>query len=168
MNEIVSSKLRLTPMNQTDWELYVSHVVAAEELFVQYGIEPSDYLVACIQEPAKNVLYYSVVSNDTGKTVGYIGIAPDSRDLEFYIFKEYRRQGYATEAISVFAKEYLNGTVTGKKEESVIAETLRDNAASIALLEKVGFKKQGSGIRTELSDSENSCIGFCVYSYGVQ
>ena len=165
MNEIVSNKLNLIPMNLTDWGTYVTHVVEAEELFIQYGIEPSDYLIECIQEPTENVLYYSIVSKDTGKMVGYIGITPENNNIEFYIFKEYRKQGYGAEAISAFTKAYLDGTISGKTEENVVAETLSDNSASIALLEKLGYQRQAVGIRMDFSDLDKAAIGLCVYSY---
>lgn len=165
MNEIVLEKINLTPMDETDWATYVAHVVDAEEFYIQYGIEPSEYSIECIQEPTPNVIYYSIISKEKNKMVGYIGIAPENNNIEFYIFKEYRKQGYGFEAISAFTRAYLSGAISGKKEENVIAETLRDNRASIALLEKLGYQKQAVGIRVSFDDNGSSAIGLAKYVF---
>lgn len=165
MNEIVSEKINLTPMNKTDWAAYVAHVTEAEELYKQYGIEPSKNLIECIQKPTPNVIYYSVISKDLNTMVGYIGITPANNNIEFYIFKEYRRQGYGYEAVSSFTRVYLNGTISGKTEENVIAETLSDNSASIALLEKLGYQKRATGIRVNFDESNGSVIGLAKYAF---
>lgn len=165
MNEIVSEKINLTPMNKTNWAAYVSHVIEAEELYNQYGIEPSKDLIDCIQNPTPNVIYYSVISKDLNTMVGYIGITPANNNIEFYIFKEYRRQGYGYEAVSAFTRAYLDGAVSGKPEENVIAVTLSDNSASIALLEKLGYQKRATGIRVNFDESNGSAIGLDRYAF---
>ena len=165
MNEMISEKINLTPMDETDWAAYVAHVTEAEELYIQYGIEPSGYLIDCIREPTPSVIYYSIISKDMNTMVGYIGITPENNNLEFYVFKEFRKQGYGFEAVSAFTRAYLNGTVSGKKEEKVVAETLSDNGAAIALLEKFGYKKQAVGIRLSFDESKGSAVCLAVYAF---
>ena len=165
MSEMVLEKIALKPMDETNWAAYVAHVTEAEELFIQYGVEPSEYLIECIKTPTPNVIYYSVISKDADTMVGYIGITPENNNIEFYIFKEYRKQGYGAEAISAFTKAYLDGTVTGKAEENVVAETLSDNGASIALLEKLGYQKQAVGLRLISGKDGDSAVCLSVYAF---
>ena len=155
MNEKAFEKTRIAPMNGEDWKNYVAHVTGADEIYFQYGEEASDELIGCIREPTEGVLYYSIISKDTNAMTGYVGITLENSNVEFYIFKEYRRRGYASEALAGFINAYMDGEITGKAEESVIAETLSVNAASIGLLEKLGFQKQAIGFRVNFEEGDH-------------
>ncbi len=147
MKEIRSEKNRLIPLREADWENYFNHVTGDGEVYLQYGMEPSDDLIDAISQPTKNVLYYSVLSAETDEMVGYVGVTPENGNLEFYIFKEYRRKGHGEEAIAAFSRVYLDGKVTGKREKVIVAETMSDNDPASALLEKLGFVKHATVLR---------------------
>ena len=73
-----------------DWKEYVSHVVEADEIYVQYGCEATKELLNEIQEPTQGVIYYSIRRSDSNQPVGYIGIFEENDNIEFHIYKEHR------------------------------------------------------------------------------
>lgn len=126
-NDIKTERLILHEMTAADWAEYVAHVTEADELFVQYGIEPDERLIEFIKEPTIGGFYRSIAPRDTGETVGYIGVYEEEDKLEFYVFREYRRRHYCAEAVGAFIKAYLSGVLTGTRHDRVIAETLWEN-----------------------------------------
>ena len=155
---IETDRITLREITETDWANYVSHVTGDGEVFIQYGLEPDPDLLENIQNPTPEVIYRTIILNDTDEMVGYIGIAPWNDNIEFYTFKEHRNKNYCSEALPLFIQAYLNGQLNKEVHESVIAETLGINEASIHLLEKTGFVKEAIGIRVFLpeDDEENT------------
>lgn len=82
--------------------------------------------------------YYSIFEKITNNMIGYVAITFHElwqEEIEFYIYKDFRRKGYAYEACSALLKYYF--TVS---EESTISSTTRsDNIATKGLLTKLGF-----------------------------
>lgn len=150
LKEMKTDRLTLREMNMDDWKDYVSHVVEADEIFLQYGCEACEELLDEIQEPTPGVIYYSISITDTDQRIGYIGILEKNDNIEFHIYKEHRNHHYCTEALKAFLRAYLNGEMTGEKHESVFGETLSKNKPSCRVLENAGFKKEGVG------------FGFCI------
>jgi RimJ/RimL family protein N-acetyltransferase len=67
-------------------------------------------------------------------------------EIGYHVREAHRRRGYATEALrALLAWAFAHPEVRG-----VIAETAADNAASIGLLEKLGFARAGDGSRPGL------------------
>ena len=145
LTEIKTERLTLREMNTNDWKEYVSHVVEADEIYVQYGCEATKELLNEIQEPTQGVIYYSIRRSDSNQPVGYIGIFEENDNIEFHIYKEHRNHHYCAEALKAFLRAYMDGEMTGEKHESVFAETLSENKPSCRVLENVGFKKEGVG-----------------------
>lgn len=149
MRQLYTKNLILKKMNKSDRNNFVSHVVEAGELYIQFGSEPSEALIDCIREPTNGVIYYSMVLKSTKEMVGYIGVLPETDNVEFYVFREYRRNGYAYEALLTITIAYLNGAVDGSSHDSITAETLIENSPSIALLEIVGYRKQATALKSD-------------------
>ena len=145
LTEIKTERLTLREMNTNDWKEYVSHVLEADEIYVQYGCEATKELLNEIQEPTQGVIYYSIRRSDSNQPVGYIGIFEENDNIEFHIYKEHRNHHYCAEALKAFLRAYMDGEMTGEKHESVFAETLSENKPSCRVLENVGFKKEGVG-----------------------
>ena len=165
-NSLEHTALEFYAMDQVCWERYVEHVQDPDEFYYQYCMEQTPELLDLIQDMTPGVIYYSVLLKDTKEMVGYVGIAPDSDDIEIYVFKEYRRRSYGYTVLKAFSDLYLNGTITGKEEKEVVAVTLFDNDPAIKLLEKVGFKKRATGFRVDLSgDEERTSACICEYVY---
>lgn len=157
-NDIKTERLILHEMTAADWAEYVAHVTEADELFVQYGIEPDERLIEFIKEPTIGVLYRSIALRDTGETVGYIGVYEEEDNLEFYVFREYRRRHYCAEEVGAFIKAYLSGVLTGTLHDRVIAETLWENGPAAEMLKKAGFMSDAVGFKLS-ENRENNIMG---------
>lgn len=143
---ITTDRLVLRPLTPDDWGNFIERVVEADECLLQFGIEPGEELREVIKEPCTDqVVYYTIVLAETDEIIGYIGLAPKSDNLEFYIFADHRRNGYAFEAIRAFINSCVEGVITGKSHKRFIAETIHDNEPCIALLTKLGFKECRAG-----------------------
>ena len=140
-----TDRLILREISDEEWDNYYNHVTEADEIFVQYGREPTADLLEFIKHPTPDVIYYSIILKDTEEMVGYIGIPEYSSSIEYYIFREYRHNSYAYEALTAFVDAYLDGLITPDKKSSVSAEVVFDNEASDRLLKKAGFAKLGTG-----------------------
>lgn len=166
MPDLNTERLFLRPICDDDWKNYISHVIAANEIYIQYGSEPTDDLIEYIQNPTPNVIYYSVIEENGRTMIGYIGIMEYNDNIEFYIFKEFRRNGYAAEALYAFIKAYLDGDITGSEHWEITAETLYENTPSVQLLEKLGFQREAIGFRIcENKNDVFSGISLCEYKY---
>ena len=75
LTEIKTERLTLREMNTNDWKEYVSHVVEADEIYVQYGCEATKELLNEIQEPTQGVIYYSIRRSDLSSFHGTHRIA---------------------------------------------------------------------------------------------
>ena len=140
-NTISTDRLLLRPMTDEEWTLIVNSVFENDECMFQFGAEKSKELLVITDEPnRKAVTYYAVVLKGTDELVGYAGFAQTLSNIEFYVFKEYRRKGYACEAIRTFMDSCLKGEITGKPQKKFYAEVNVDNAPCIGLLEKLGFR----------------------------
>ena len=157
-------KIELRNMTGVDWSNYVQHVVKADELFTQYGCEPTEELIECINTMTPNVISYSVYMIQKNIMVGYIGVTPKTSNLEFYIFQEFRKMGIGTDALNLLIWLWFTGQITGDREAKIEAETLSQNLASVRLLEKLGFQKEAVGLRMILSE-DASYQTISLYSY---
>ena len=152
LNKIETERLYLRPANNgTDLEDYLHHLTDADEWLFQYAEEYSEELYNMIDFTSHRVLCYAVCGKDTGQMLGYVGLMPEimdaSSNLEFYIFKEHRRQGVATEAIQAFLSQFHSGALFGFSGKTVIAEAVYENDPSKMLIEKLGFTKTAVGMR---------------------
>ncbi|MCQ2478791.1 MAG: GNAT family N-acetyltransferase, partial [Clostridia bacterium] len=85
---------------------------------------------------------YPVLTKDN-KNIGYVQIAPtdDGWEIGYHIAKKYTGKGYASEAVSSFLP-----VIAEKKALSVIyGISLKENIASIKVMEKCGFENLYSG-----------------------
>lgn len=138
-----------------DYDKYIAHVVEADEIFVQYGYEPTEEILEAIREPYAGTMLFSMISKTDGDMLGYIGITEELDNLEFYTFPDYRNQGYCTEAVKVLLQAYLCGDLTGTPHDQVYGETIDVNEASMRVLEKCGFEKKAVGMSVSIDDNGN-------------
>lgn len=90
-------------------------------------------------------LVYPLLKKDNGTNVGYVQIIPMENsiwEIGYHVAKKYTCNGYATEAIKVFLPVMTE--IIGIRE--VYGICLKENKASIRVLEKCGFEKIFSGI----------------------
>lgn len=94
-----------------------------------------EFLISCYGQKDKPLVYPVLLKN--GTNIGYVQTVPIDGGVEigYHIAKKYTLNGYATEAVKVFAPfmmKKLNLNV-------LIGICLADNAASRRVLEKCGF-----------------------------
>lgn len=159
------SEIELRNMTAADWNNYVFQVVKADELYLQYGQEPTEELIECINTMTPNVIYYSIYLKPMNIMAGYVGITPKTGNLEFYVFQEFRKMGIGATAVNLLIGLWFSGKITGKRETKIEAETLSQNLASIRLLEKLEFQRDAVGYRVILSEDggNDQSIGLCSY-----
>ncbi len=88
---------------------------------------------------------YVIVLKEENKVIGTVNVfaddsrAVDAKEIGYSISAAYQRKGYAYEALTAL----LNLLQNELKLELVVAGVLDENIASIRLLEKLGFEKEG-------------------------
>lgn len=169
-----TERLDLIPsVDERDLNNYISDLMLTNDFYFQYGQPYSAELLEAIDFHSSGVIYYSLFLKDTETMVGYVGILPYEDDptcgeLEFYIFRNYRKQGFSKEALTAFINAFFVGSLTGVRGESVEAETLSENEVVIKLLEEMGFERQAWGMRLTLNDDgeinrDNPVLGLRRY-----
>lgn len=109
---------------------------------------------------------FSIIRREDGQVLGHIGLEADglrfrvkSLSLDYYLGEEYARRGYMSEALGgllrrLFLREGL---------EAVSARAFAENAASIALLEKLGFTREGT-LRRAVYTYQDQCFDDVLFS----
>lgn len=92
---------------------------------------------------------------EDGAVIGHVSAQPDGLryqvdavSLSYYLGEAYARQGYMTEAVGAVVKDVFYKTRT----QVVSARSFVENEGSVALLEKLGFTREGT-LRRALPDS---------------
>lgn len=113
-------------------EVYESVGEAAETiafLITQYGTDDGP-------------LVYPVLTK-AGDNIGYVQLAPieDGWEIGYHIAKKYTGKGYATEAVDAF----LPVIASRKGLTEIAGICLRENTASVRVMEKCGFENVFTG-----------------------
>lgn len=175
-DDIITDRLVLRQSSDDrDLENYLSHLKSANEFYFQYGKEYSDELCQMIDFHSSGVIYYSVFLKEQNIMVGYVGIMPyrdnNAGEIEFHIFKEYRRNHYASEALTALMEWYMSAELNNKSEKKITAETLIENEISCKLLEHIGFEREAVGLRlaeslTDIDELKPPLgVGMAVYQF---
>ncbi len=114
--------------------------------------EQRNQLVLCLKE--------------TGIVIGHIGMDQDSLRyrvesvcLDYYLGEEYSRKGYMSEALNCVI-EFL---FCRRGAEAVCARSFAENTASIALLTKLGFTREGT-LRQAVRNFEGKVFDDVLFS----
>ena len=92
--------------------------------------------------------YFAIIENEGNAIVGYLGFSQglDYWEPEIYIFQEYRRRGYAFEALQATLTAILDGSLQLSSEAEppvTIGASVRvENIPSQKLLTKLGFSRE--------------------------
>lgn len=181
-------KNKKTKVNNINNDIYTERLILSNTVSVEKGrwyterfIEKLEsdnefeayYGVKCCNEVKKGInlnrsLFFMIHLNCSehkeNKWIGYIGLTVDDYsevcEIEFYIFKEYRRNGYATEAVTALTNELFSqklsmeddkGEVISLQKRKVIASITVDNTISRTLMGKCGFKENEDGSYVDLT-----------------
>ena len=170
---IITERLDMIPsIDARDLDGYISDLLFTNDFYFQFGWPYSDELLNAIDFHSSGVVYYSIFLKDTWTMVGYVGILPYEDDstygeIEFYIFHNFRRQGFCKEALTAFIDSFFTGFLIGVKGKHVVAETLSDNEPVSKLLKSMGFTKEAWGMRCSFNEegeiNPSNSIGLHVY-----
>ena len=160
---VTSERLCLRPMKNEEWKRIVDSAYENDEFLFQFGFEGDESYRESLANPnTEEVIYYSVFQLENSEMIGYVGLSPESNNLEFYVYKEQRRKGYASEAISLFINACAEGLITGKPHKEFFAGAVHTNDACVKLLNKLNFKKTGIGFNI------SSGVGFLGFEYAAR
>lgn len=142
-NELFTARLVLAPLNANDWPFYLALRQNPDVMKYMAEIDNEDGIRQSFerllnQEPG---CYFIIREQHNPQAVGDIGLninrlVPDAAAVGYSLLPHVRGKGYAYEALSAVCQFALN--LPGIKKISALA--LRENQASIQLLEKVGFR----------------------------
>ena len=100
-----------------------------EFLIGRYGSEDGPFVYPVITKAGENIGYVQLVSLEDGWELGY------------HIAKKYTGRGYATEAVTAF----LPVIAKQRRLDTVRGICLKENAASVRVMEKCGFIRLFTG-----------------------
>lgn len=138
--------------------------------FVQYTHEDDTDMLACWQDHdtqkgynyafdgsldnlssidiAVYPFWVAVMDKASGAKIGVLRLSSEEEpDLAIWIYPQYRRKGYGTEAFSL-AADYIFRRMNLRK---IYAGCYCDNKKSLRMLEKVGFIRYPAGDREEVN-----------------
>ena len=141
-----TERLEIRKMTRDEWQLFVDNVVFADECLFTFAHEKDEKLLEAIKEPKLNSgLNYSIYLSDEDRMIGFMSFCTskthmDHNCIAYYIFEDFRRQGYAYEAVSALIEKLLNGTLLGRPTDEILAWVVWNNISSMKLMEKLGFR----------------------------
>ena len=122
-------------------DAYSCEMDSGEEPYTEMNEEFWNFVDELIQRETQ----YSIVLKDTQEVVGCVRLMEDdSRQVEamevgYRIYPGYRRKGYAYEAVSAL----LSLVQDELRLDLVLAGVIKENEPSIALLQNLGFEREG-------------------------
>ncbi len=131
-----------------------------------YSLEDAKKFIKSLQEKAKKKqpCCFGIFLRENKEFIGGIGIhninfKNKNAETGYWLNKDYRGNGYAKEALELV----LDYAFKKLKLRRVYAKVMTPNKPSYKLLEKVGFKKEGT-LRKEIEKNKKTLD---VYIYGL-
>lgn len=163
---IKTKRLELYPLSDSEIQKLIDNSTD-ESLTCAY----SQMLLDCKNNPSQREWYAPwAMETKEGNHIGELGFRGPASDhsveIGYGINKEYEGQGYVSEA----AEALINWAFSNEDILFVEAEADENNAASIHILEKIGFKQYGYGeegprfvkAKPDMSyTSIGMCLGLC-------
>lgn len=146
---IETERLLLRPFRASDAEDCFAFLSDRETCYLDGGYEPytakDERFWTLMDIFASGEGRYMVERKEDGRVIGVLHLFPDDRraveamEIGYVIAPDCRRRGYAREAVSAVIAHLLRDTNT----ELITAGAADCNAPSIAMLEKLGFVREG-------------------------
>jgi len=163
INNFSSERLSLIPWTSELNKEYINHFLKEikeyESFFGMDCNNTSQIAQDCLQ--SYRPLSFAIILKDSNELIGETALQLIKNDalynLEYYIFPEYRKRGYAYEAVSLLINKAVRRELIIRKEtvkvgvyeeeiapiKCIEAKIRSSNTASIRLVEKLGFEKTG-------------------------
>jgi ribosomal-protein-alanine N-acetyltransferase len=144
MPVLKTKRLRLVPMTTEQ----LGELLAQPQPDPHFAAALREMHDACLAHPDDRLWYtnWQIYLRTDGTCIGSLcfkgGPKSGAVELGYGIDAPYRNKGYATEAV----KAAMNWAFYRQDAYFVLAETEKENAASVRVLEKNGFKPAGSGL----------------------
>lgn len=163
-------RLHMEPINENDFALFENKIV-------------DDYaFLGSIKQNYKNQMFFKIILKDTKEIIGYFGfvivtklfsvVSQNTANLEYYVFKEYRRKGYCIEAIqegiNLLVNDKLKYLFNDEKKYtytigSVLVSIIRIcaseyNIESNEVAKKLGFRFEGNLSCCSSEEIYNECF----------
>ena len=168
MKEIRTERLILRPFREQDRDdLYEFLYQLREDEFEGYPDLSPENAGKHLADRLGSEEYCALELKESGKVIGniYYGKRPfQAREVGYIIHQDYRRQGYALEALRAVAAEAFRSG-----EHRVYAECDPRNERSWRLLEKAGFRREAQ-LRQNIyfhKDAEGKPIWKDTYVYAL-
>lgn len=150
MNHVIETeRLLLRPFRQSDAADCFAFLSHRETCYLDGGYEPfsdmGEEYALLMEKFAGQEGRYMVELKGEGKVIGTLHLFPDDRravkatEIGYVISPGYRRQGYGREAVEAVIDHLFRKTDT----ELITAGAAVCNGPSIAMLEKLGFVREG-------------------------
>ena len=162
INKIIeTSRLILKPYDNELNKQYNDYFIKNKKEYEKYyGREYNEVDISTFCNPQYKQLFFAVILKETNEYIGNVGLEEMNQlkyNIEYYIMPKHRKKGYAFEALQevlklVYNKKLLilsNSILDGVYSKThlnikcISAWVNSSNVASIKLLEKLGFKKDG-------------------------
>ena len=161
---IKTKRLNIYPLSDREIQDLIDNC-PDEGLAAAYG----QMLEGCRNNPEQRQWYapWAMETKEDKKRIGTLGfrgpVSENSVEIGYGIDKEFEGQGYTTEAVKVL----LDFAFDGDEVLFVEAEADENNAASIRILEKLGFTRYGQGEEgprfvKEKPELSYTGIGMCI------
>lgn len=116
-----------------------------DEVFetVEIARETISFLISCY-ESSEGPLVYPILLKD-GTNIGYVQAVPMDGgvwEIGYHIGEKYTKQGFATEAVQAFLPRIMKDLHLNE----MLGVCLKENAASIKVMERSGFTKIFEGV----------------------
>lgn len=163
---IETDRLLLRPPKRADAPALLEFL--AQEYVRRYNCLGKLPTVEKLEEllPSEPERQFSLVRRADGQVLGHIGLETDSLrfrmealSLDYYLGEEHAHKGYMSEALEGLLRYLFLQTGT----EAVSARAFTENAASLGLLEKLGFTREGT-LRRAVRTYEGRCFDDAVFS----
>jgi len=159
--KIKTSRLTLSPYNDALDKEYRDYFSNNQAEYEKYYLSEYDEYTFYVFNSQIRPLSFAILSKDTNEFIGSVAINMIRSDcvynIEYYIIPEFRRRGYAEEAVSALIDAAKNKKLyilqetikDGVYEEvpadikCIEAKTNTDNEASIRLVKSLGFRLMG-------------------------
>ena len=155
IRKIRTARLAIEPAFIEDRSKELAEAIhLADEFEWYFGIEETFERLKELS--IKRKMFYNIFDAER-HFIGYVGFhrEEDAYEIEMYILKQFRKNGYAKESLVAMLDEAFNGRIPGTKLEDfskIISSVRIENHASRKLMESCGFE-------------ENKEIGFCLLYY---
>ena len=121
-DSIYTERLILRPVRKEDVKLCARHLKEEEDFFTCFGLKPTRENIESVLYECANLhgaLCFAIEEKNTLSVVGFVNLCmhpPAMAELKYYVFKEYRRNGYCREAVSALTEKALRGELFGIKD----------------------------------------------------